>query len=325
MSRAQGATPDGGISEEVAEQAMFWYLELLEPQAGEQARAACQSWRQAHPLHEKAWQRAEALGRRMSDIREHRPLATATLGSGLSRRRAIKQLALLLVAGAGAWRVRESALVQPLLADYRSAVGERRTLALAADLSVQLNTDSAINVELTQQARRIHLLRGEISLVLGQNSPGRELLVQTAQGSIALHSGSFGVRQHDGYSQLALLRGEVRLLPLHGASSRLAASEQVNFTEREVFSRRGQVAEMAWTQGMIVADGQRLADFLAELARYRHGHLGCDPALADLRVSGTFPLDDTDRVLAAVSRTLQLEIHALTRYWITLRPRSLSA
>ena len=315
--------PEQGINLEIAEQAMFWYLELLEPQVSEQTRAACVHWRQAHPLHEQAWQRAENLARRMGDMRQHRPLVSAALGGGLPRRRAIKQLALLLAAGVGAWRVRESDLVVPLMADYRSAVGERREVVLADQTRVQLNTDSAINVDLNPQIRRIRLLRGEMLVTLGKDAQERALQVTTAEGHIEALSGRFSLRQRDGYSQLGLLQGQARLLPSQGRTRALAANERVNFTEREVFARRGDVAELAWTQGMIVADGQRLADFLEELSRYRHGRLACDPAVADLRVSGTYPLDDTDRVLAAVSRTLQLDVHSLTRYWVTLSPRTL--
>lgn len=311
----------GGITLEIAEQAMFWYLELMEPQVSAQTRAACQHWRQAHPLHEQAWQRAENLGRRMGEVRQHRPLASATLtAGGMSRRRVIKQLSVLLVAGAGAWSLRESGLLPPLLADHRSAVGEQRGILLADATRVQLNTDTAIDVELGREARRINLLRGEILVTLGQDPQGRRLWVETAQGAVSAGHGQLGVRQREGYTQLTLLQGEARIEPHHAPSRALAPGERVNFTDREIFARRGTDADLAWSQGMIVADGQRLDDFLAELSRYRHGHLGCDPALAGLLVSGTYPLDDTDRVLAAVSRTLGAELHAVTRYWVTLQP-----
>jgi len=77
----------------------------------------------------------------------------------------------------------------------------------------------------------------------------------------------------------------------------------------------------AWSQGMLVAQGQRLAAFLDDVSRYRRGHLACDPALADLRVSGTFPLDNTEKIIAAVADTLQLDVQHFTRYWVTLKPR----
>jgi len=308
------------ITLEIAEQAMSWYLELAEPQVSAETLLACQRWRQASHLHEQAWQRAENLGRRMSGMRQHRPLANATLCGGGSRRRVIKQLALLLVAGAGTWAARESGLVAPLLADYRSAVGERRNLALADGLQLQLNTDSAIDV----QERRIELLRGEILVTLDRSAPGRRLRVETREGAVTSAQGQFSVRQRDGYSQVALLRGDARIEPYSGAPRSLERDERVNFTRQEIFARRGSSAELAWTQGMIVADSQPLGDFLVELSRYRHGHLGCDPSLAGLRVSGTYPLDDTDRVLAAVSRTLDLQLNSVTRYWVTLQPRAVN-
>jgi transmembrane sensor len=40
-----------------------------------------------------------------------------------------------------------------------------------------------------------------------------------------------------------------------------------------------------------------------------------------LRVSGTYPLADTDRILAALAQTLQLEVQHFTRFWVTLKPR----
>ena len=73
---------------------------------------------------------------------------------------------------------------------------------------------------------------------------------------------------------------------------------------------------------MLVAQGQRLADFLLDLSRYRQGHLACDPRLADLRVSGTFPLGNTEKIIYAVADTLQLDVQQFTRYWVTLKPRT---
>ncbi|WP_370444251.1 hypothetical protein [Candidatus Burkholderia verschuerenii] len=52
----------------------------------------------------------------------------------------------------------------------------------------------------------------------------------------------------------------------------------------------------------------RLADFLSEIGRYRRGVVRCDASIADLRLSGTYPLDDTDRVLAALAHALPVRI-----------------
>ena len=64
----------------------------------------------------------------------------------------------------------------------------------------------------------------------------------------------------------------------------------------------------------------RLDRVIAELARYRRGHLSCDPAVAGLRVSGSFPLNDTDRALALLSQTLPVRLQGFTRYWLQIVP-----
>lgn len=66
------------ISGDVAEQAMHWHLELQEPEVSEATLAAWMRWRQAHPVHEHAWQRAEVFARRMRDLRspDQRPSPT---------------------------------------------------------------------------------------------------------------------------------------------------------------------------------------------------------------------------------------------------------
>ncbi len=70
-----------------------------------------------------------------------------------------------------------------------------------------------------------------------------------------------------------------------------------------VFADRAQAPDAvadsaaAWTRGVLVAEDMRVADFVAELARYRPGVLRCDRRVAELRVTGVFSLRDTDRAL----------------------------
>ena len=76
----------------------------------------------------------------------------------------------------------------------------------------------------------------------------------------------------------------------------------------------------SWSKGVLSVSDRRLAEVVDELARYRHGYLSCDPAVANLRISGTFPLKDTDTVLNILSRTLPVKIQTVTRYWVKVVP-----
>ena len=76
---------------------------------------------------------------------------------------------------------------------------------------------------------------------------------------------------------------------------------------------------------MLLADNQPLGDFLRELRRYRPGVLRWDRALERLRVTGSFRLDDTDRVLTLLAASLPLRLQTRTRYWVSLSPRQENA
>lgn len=69
----------------------------------------------------------------------------------------------------------------------------------------------------------------------------------------------------------------------------------------------------------MIADELRLDAFVAELERYRPGLLRCDPAVAGLRVSGVFPLDDTDRILAMLPSVLPVRVRQRSRYWVSIQ------
>ena len=59
---------------------------------------------------------------------------------------------------------------------------------------------------------------------------------------------------------------------------------------------------------------------LADLSRYRPGVLRCDPRIAQLKISGAFPIDDTDLALAALESGFALRVTRYSRYWVNVSP-----
>ena len=72
---------------------------------------------------------------------------------------------------------------------------------------------------------------------------------------------------------------------------------------------------------MLVAAHMRLGDFLDELGRYRRGQLNCEANVADLLISGTYPLDDSERILDLLEISLPVKVKRFTRYWVTVEAR----
>jgi hypothetical protein len=75
-----------------------------------------------------------------------------------------------------------------------------------------------------------------------------------------------------------------------------------------------------WLERRLSVIDMPLPQWLAELGRYRAGHLGYAPELADLRVSGVYPLDDTDAALDLLAAGQGLRIERWTRYWVRVLP-----
>lgn len=314
------------IAPAVAQQAVQWWMELRTPDVDEVRREAWRRWRAAAPEHEAAWQRIEAVGREMAGI--PLPLARAALvgAAPAQRRRAVQVLAAVVVAGGGAaLLLRAPGAYRPWLADAATAVGEQRTLRLQDGSTVVLDTGSAANIRLGEESRVVELVRGKILVQTAQDRLGRPFLVQTGAGRVRALGTRFTVQALADAVDVGVLQGAVELTPADapGAARVLRAGEQGGFTRAQA-QAPAPLAEGAgaWADGMLVVSRMRLDDFLAELGRYRQGRLGCDPAIAHLRVSGAYPLADTDRILAALTSALDVEVHVFTRYWVTVKPRA---
>lgn len=315
MSRAHEAPIGGAILDEAA----AWLMQLHSGESSEADRIACAQWRQRSAEHARAWERAERLLTRLGGLPPE--LAGPALGRApdASRRRALKQLGLLLAATPVVWAGWQGA-PREWLADRSTAIGEQQRVALPDGSQLTLNTDSAVNLCFAAERRQIALLQGEI-LVESPSAASSALQVSTAQGLLNVQSARFSVRQDDGRTRLAVLEGAVQVQPRQGAALLVQAGQG------GVFDARGQVTRtqadagvVAWTRGMLMADRMPLAEFAAELARYRRGIVRCDPQVAGLLISGAYPLLNRERTLAMLQATYPVRVSAMTGYWITLTP-----
>lgn len=333
MSRVEAAAAgaDAPLPVEVCEQAMQWWLDLQEADVDARALAAFAQWRGASRTHELAWQRAQALASQMSAFRQAGDVTLAKRAllacpdPAISRRRAMTGLAVLLAAAGGGWSARDTALVQQFSADYHTGVGEQQRVVLSSQLELLLNTRSAVNARRVEGNWHIDLLDGEVLMDTTATAP---LLLRADPLHVSTTGARFSTRRmSNGAARLAVLNGTVQVRSLHAPGTLLLkGGEQVHLGPRAVLERSAlQASTWAWSEGMIVAHGQPLQAFLEDVARYRRGHLGCDDALSSLPVWGTYPLADTERIIAAVADTLKLDVQRFTRLWVNLRQPSRSA
>lgn len=319
------------ISPQIAQCAVEWLVELQAADHDEATHEAFQRWLAAHPDHKLAWQHIETVNTRFNGLAS--PLGSAvakavlTPRRSLKRRQIIKTLVVILFAGSTGWWADEKIPWRAWTADERTHIGQRRNITLADGSRVVLNTDTAINIRFTANERRLQLVRGEILVTTNQDSASvvRPFIVETAQSELRPLGTRFTIHQQTTSNRLSVFEGAVEIRLRQDINYRhiVQVGEQVDFSNQGIHEiHPADDTSTAWSNGMIIASSMRLADFLAELDRHRPGKLNCDPAVADLRVSGTYPLTDPEDILDALQTTLPVKIQYFTRYWVTVRPAS---
>lgn len=302
----------------VLSDAVNWYVRLHDSSASDFTRAQWQAWLAADPRHAQAWARIEQLQQRLGSAPAG--VASITLEQARQQRRtAIKMLVLLAGAGAVGW---QGYRVSPLSADYATRVGERRQLTLADGSRLDLNTDTRVDVRFDAAQRLIHLRQGEVLIQTGKDA--RPLSVQTAEGRILALGTRFSVRQQPGLSRVVVSEHAVEVRPQLAPQQvvRVDAGQSLSFAAAQCGVLQPMATDaLAWARGMLVSVDWRLADVVAELARYRPGYLGCAEQIGELRLSGAFNLDDSDAALASLQDALPIQLRRVTRYWVRIEPR----
>lgn len=305
-------------------EAADWALAFRYAQPSAAERRAFESWQASSPAHGAAWARVQSVFQTFEQVpADIGKGALEALNRKMGRRRSLQLLGGLFVAGPAAWLAWRQAPVWT--ADIATATGEQKTLVPPDGSRLLLNTASAVDVAFTASARRLRLRAGEI-LIETQPDPthtDRPFLVDTACGVVQALGTRFSVRQLNGDScRVAVFEHAVALRPLIGNSRILRAGEQVDFGPLHIDEPRPVNATQAlWENGMLLARDMRLGDVIAELSRYRPGVLRCDPAVAELRVTGAISLKDTDAALRLLSNNLPVHIELRTPYLVTVAPR----
>ncbi|WP_448681726.1 FecR domain-containing protein [Pseudomonas nicosulfuronedens] len=307
---------------EAISEAARWYARLADESPAASDQQAWQRWLAADPIHQQAWQRIESVNLQMGRVPGR--LAAATLASvGHSRRQVLRGVVMLASLGGLATLGWRSDTRQRFTAGYKTAVGERRAFTLADGSQMLLNTDSAVDVHFDANQRLIILRAGEVLVSTASDALGRPLRVQSPDASVRALGTRFTVRSWSGGTEVAVLEKTVEVsVPRQSTKLRLEAGQHAHIAAGVIGPAQANNASVgAWEKGSLVAIDRPLGELLEELGRYRHGWLRCDPRISGLRISGAFPVDDTDLALRALELSFPVAVVYRTGYWVTVVPR----
>lgn len=320
-----------GVSQEpgaaLLGEAADWMVRLGGGPADPREHEAFARWGRQSAAHAEAWRRATSVQSLFAQVPEGVGGDALRRVRPRGRRQALQLLATVALAAPPAWWLWREQPWQDWAADLRTATGEQRRLTLADGTTVVLNTATALDVRFDAEWRRLWLHAGEILLTTGHDalpaSLARPFVVQAPQGTARALGTRFTVRREADSLRVAVYEGAVELRSAATGQTRIVPAGMQGAIGPAGLGAEAPAdpAALMWEHGMVVAKDMRLDALVAELSRYRGGVLRCDPAVGALRVSGAFPLRDTDASLALLAKTLPVRIGGITRYWTVVEAR----
>jgi transmembrane sensor len=317
---------DSASADELQKQARVWLRLLTSDDVKACDAQGFQRWLRTSAAHAAAfgevkrrWEilepaSREFLHRHPQDARAHQ---RALHGNGHGRR------AFLGAAVAGAAAMAGAAVVYPPFglwpapaewdADDRTATGEQRTLALAQQVTVTLNTQTSIRRRNAGgQTTGIDLLTGEAAIDFPAGGR-RAFSVLANGGRSSAESGRFEVRYLADKVCVSCIEGNVRVQ--HPAGSRTLSARQQTIYDTASISGIASIEPAqvsAWRSGALMFNDVRLIDAIGEINRYRPGHVVLmKTALRDSPVSGRFLIASLDGALAQLQQMFDLHGRAL--------------
>lgn len=304
----------------VRDDAARWFVRLQEPAVSADEQQRFDAWLNQHPQHRDEFQllqglwtaadllpapRLKALAENQPARRERRPLL----------RYAVAASVLAVALGLGLF----SGLNHPggYSAEFSTALGERKHVALPDGSVIDLNSRSRLQVRYETDRRLIELSEGEAMFSV-EHDASRPFVVEAGSGKVTVTGTRFDVRRDVTQTRVAVEQGTVKVqghdapdneftnltagLGTHvDAQGKVAAAYAVNPAELT-----------AWRGGKLVFNNARLSEVAAEVSRYRERPLTVsNPGVANLRLTSVFKSDNTDALLKALPNILPVAIRTL--------------
>jgi transmembrane sensor len=289
-----------GKDEDVEAVAAGWIVRLDRGELSDAERAELDAWLDADARRMGAFVRAQAIWSDADRVAALDPGASAIAQQAAPPRRyllAASIAALFVVGILAAFAVTFGYFSGREVTDR----GEIRRITLADGSTIVLNTSSVVRVQFSDDERRVVLREGEATFNVAHDTQ-RPFIVQARDVAVKAVGTSFNVRLRPSGVAVTVAEGvvevmrpteakveEVRVL---GRNRQITAAPAhpmalAELTNEQLSNR------LAWQEGLLVFDGDHLAQAISEVNRYSPFPVVLDSSrLADRAFVGVFRVGD---------------------------------
>jgi transmembrane sensor len=217
---------------------------------------------------------------------------------------------------------------------YAAAIGELREETLADGSVLQINTDSQVQVDFSEQVRKIRLLQGEAHFEVAHNTEW-PFEVYAGKGMVKAVGTAFLVRLEEDRLNVIVTDGRVDLVatgavendsskPPDSVTEALPALKKVgslsqgegalfspadNSKAHKVLAQKEMARQLSWREGYLVFEGEPLSIVVAELNRYLPIDVEiADQTLGDIPVGGRFKVEELDALFGVLETSFDIRV-----------------
>ncbi|WP_413724862.1 FecR family protein [Sodalis sp. RH16] len=309
-------------TESIAKQAIEWMVFLRSGEATHVDFEKFEKWRAADEGNNHACRQIEAALGKIETLSQLMPTKDIhqTLLAPSSRRKFIQHsLCVAGLAGFSGLLVNQQYPLAFTFSDAHTDTAQRKNIELDDGSTISMNARTAINISYSDLVRGITLKAGGI--IANVVSDARPFIVDTDFGQIIALNSRWHVRQENQGIHLAVLDSVVKVKNNSGATQIVRANQGLWFNENNFIPQTiSPSAETAWLQGRLEVNNSSLSSVINTLRSYTPAFIHLDSAVADLRVSGVFPLENVPYTLDSLAQTMPIAITRTTDYLIRIHP-----
>jgi transmembrane sensor len=313
------------ISDELFEEAARWLTRLREPDVSPRMQRQFQLWlardaRRARAYDQacRLWGALDKPAKQAAADHEETAEPPAALPIARHSKRSTRKIACAVAAGACvvAWSWWYRGGLDDLRADYITAPGVHQQYVLEDGTMIDLNTDTAVAIDMKHGHRSVHIFRGEAYFTVAHDA-SEPFTVTTTNGRVVDVGTAFNVRIKGSRTIVSLVEGKVDVSAGADASSNadLRPYEEVVVDG----ARLGTPVAFdvspttAWRKGQMVFYQTSLRDVVTELNRYQRGRIVIlGERLRRLPITGAFSTNDPTEAIHVIEATLGVSEFRLT-------------
>jgi transmembrane sensor len=209
-----------------------------------------------------------------------------------------------------------------LSADYATATGQQRRVALPDGSTLLLNSGSAVALDFGTAHRRVRLIEGEAFFEVVRD-PDRRFEVTAPFTKVEVTGTKFAVRAAGEGDNVTVQDGSVSVLARSGSAAafKLLPRHAIALGAEGTGSVRTIDADIAfaWLEGRIRFNDRPLGGVLDELRRYHRGIIiVASDRINHIRVSGNYRLDDPPLIVASLAEAIGAKLTRISDYVLIL-------